>query len=87
MGGGAAPPGRGRVRQEGGSAGRLPGRTAGHAVNLPAVVLAAELEQEVRAINQGLSSYDKFIKQMKPRAQRAVACASLGLWGDKVRSC
>lgn len=87
MGGGAAPPGRGRVRQEGGSAGRLPGRAAGHAVNLPAVVLAAELEQEVRAINQGLSSYDKFIKQMKPRAQRAVACASRGLRGDKVRSC
>lgn len=43
------------------------------------VVLATELEQEVSAINQGLSSYDKFIKQMKPRAQRAVAPASLGL--------
>lgn len=48
-----------------------PRRGDGRAINLPAVVLATELEQEVSVINQGLSSYGKFIRQMNPRAQRA----------------
>lgn len=47
-------------------AGRAPPPPAGdgRAINLPVVMSATGLEQEVRVINQGLSSYDKFIKQM-----------------------
>lgn len=52
--------------REGTPPGRCPRRVDGRAINLPVVMLATELEQEVSVINQGLSSYDKFIKQMNP---------------------
>lgn len=63
--------GGGPERGEGGTAGVAaaaggwpPPVGDGRAINLPVVMLATELEQEVSVINQGLSSYDKFIKQM-----------------------
>lgn len=43
----------------------------GRAVNRPAVLPAAGRGQEVSVINQGLPSYDRFIRQMNLRAQRA----------------
>ena len=52
--------------REGTPLGHCPRRVDGRAINLPVVMLATELEQEVSVINQGLSSYDKFIKQMNP---------------------